>query len=95
MKGVQITRTVKINLNANDWDLYTSIWGADKVAKDLNETLELAVNAGDEKDEVRRRVLRMMDIWADYGTVDGEPAYVLERILNDVFGKDKKEEFDW
>lgn len=81
-----IRKTVSLEYDKDDWDLYDTIPGCDLVAKVLNGTFEQAVNAGLNRRETEKRMHEVMKQYREFGTYDTEPGYVLDRLLDKVFG---------
>ena len=78
----------RCNLSAEQWQLYTASMWCDAVANALNTTFERAVNNGAVERQVETAMLEVMEKYSEYGTMDSEPQYVLERMLAAVFGAD-------
>jgi hypothetical protein len=82
-----IKREVKLTHTAHDWALYANQLGAEDAASVLNWKFEEFVNSGMERDEVKRRMYSVMDIYEQLGAHNTEPQWILRDLLNRVFGK--------
>jgi predicted TIM-barrel enzyme len=87
MRNLSITRVVRISarMTAEDWQLYTSKPGADRVAHALNALLEFHVADGKTKDEIREVMLVVMRGLSDFGAYDTEPCAYLDQLLEEIF----------
>jgi uncharacterized Fe-S radical SAM superfamily protein PflX len=85
MRNLTVTKQIKVNFTAEQWDLYTHDRDCNNAANDLNLALELAFNEGLTKSEVYDRVCKVMRANASYGACDSEPLYFLEKALNELY----------
>ena len=76
--------SVHSQLSRKDWNLYSF---GDTCAKVLNDGLSSYVNDGNNKNEVREKMQKLMYAWKDSGAYDSEPLDVLEDILEYIYGK--------
>lgn len=93
MKLTLRTTVVGLDMDADDWGLFAfgeHLEGAEAAAKRLNAKFIELVNAGQDRDEVRRGMSALMNEPenVNVGAGDSEPYYELERLLNKVFGKE-------
>jgi len=88
MQNVIISKQATIRLTADQWDLYTNAQTREcAVAADaINFAIENAFNAGQSRDQVEWAAHQTMQQYADQGAYDSEPLYMLERLLNELFG---------
>lgn len=70
---------VRLNLTADDWQLYSDLAGRDKAAEGLNRGIERLLAAGNP--EAYETVLRQYGKW---GAMDSEGYYVVEQIYDRV-----------
>jgi hypothetical protein len=102
MKNLTIQRTFKITVGftADQWELYRDVEvaafgeaGAETyrqcAATALNVALSAAVNNGDSRSEVERKVYQVMRAYSQYGAQDTEPRYLLGQALNQIFGEEE------
>ena len=87
MRGVEVKKTVKVNLRKGDWQLFCDMPGAEGVAQRLNDVLETGFNAGKSRAEVEREMDRVMSNAAEWGAADSEPVNVLWYVLNYLYGR--------
>jgi hypothetical protein len=90
MNNVHIEKITQVNitLTADQWDLYTRSRDCSEAAEALNKTLEESINDGLSREEVVLMMDQVMVKYANYGAWDTEPRWVLEQILDEVFGKE-------
>jgi hypothetical protein len=88
MQNAIITKHATIRLTADQWDLHTNAQMREcAVAADaINLAIEDTFNAGQSRDQVEWAALQTMQQYADQGAYDHEPLYMLERLLNELFG---------
>ena len=88
MQNVIISKQATIRLTSDQWDLYTNSQLREcAVAADaINLAIENAFNAGQSRDQVEWAAHQTMQQYADQGAYDSEPLYMLERLLNELFG---------
>lgn len=87
MEKILIRKNVQLNYDAEDWDLYTETPNVDLAALGLNRTFEEAVNRGGSRGEVESAMHRRMMEFKHFGASDSEPYYVLDNLLDKVFGR--------
>lgn len=86
MNKLSIKKTINLNYNEDDWDLYCHIEGADIVASTLSEMFCMCVNDGAERAEVERQMHKTMNKYREWGAYDSEPIRVLDTLLDKVYG---------
>lgn len=86
---VKVKKTVSLSLTAEDWDLFSTKENVEAAANRLNVSLEHAVNSGMSQMEATRFMLREMEDLASYGAADTEPGYVLDDLLNIIYGDNR------
>lgn len=84
--SIDTRKTVKLKYTCEDWDLYDTKPGCDFVARVLNDVFEESVNTGLNRRETEKRMHEVMKQYREFGTYDTEPGYVLDRLLDKVFG---------
>ena len=87
---MKIETTYKVSspdYNPKKWELFDGNPNAIRVAMELNKTFMDAVNAGGDRNEVRRKVNVVMEKWSDVGADDSEPSWVLADLIVAVFGE--------
>lgn len=92
MRGIEIQRTIKVNITPEQWELYTDSFDAatmQTVAEQLNKSFEDAVNYGGSRSEVWQTVTATMNKLGQYGAADSEPYYVLENAMQTIFGENR------
>jgi len=82
-------QVVEVNLTADDWELFTSMDGADDVAEALNSSFKSLVNAGKSRDDVEVEMEKVMSEHSSFGAIDSEPLWMLRQLLTDVFGREE------
>lgn len=100
MNNLTIERVVKIKVGftADQWELYRDVevaaFGKDGAetyrqcaAGALNVALSAAVNNGDDRYEVERKVYQVMRDYRQYGATDTEPRALLAQALDQIFGE--------
>lgn len=78
-------QTVDPILTAEDWQLYTSMDGAEDVAVSLNTSLANAVNLNEGREYVETFMGVAMRRYDMFGAYDTEPRYVLQALLNVIY----------
>jgi len=79
---------VGMDLNAEDWNLYSNKPHAESVATNLNNTFIACVNQGLDKHQTRVKMNHIMGLNSKFGAADSEPIYVLGELINLVFAPD-------
>ena len=88
VKNLSITKIIKCNFSADQWELFTHSFDKDEIdliAIDLNRLLEHTVNIGSGKDKVYEHMHKLMSKYSKYGAYDSEPLRFLERVLREVY----------
>jgi hypothetical protein len=83
--NLRTKHTVMPVLTADDWQLYTSMDGAEEVAKSLNTSLAYAVNLNEGREYVETFMGVAMRRHDKFGAFDTEPRYVLQALLNVIY----------
>lgn len=86
MRNVAISIRLKINLTAQDWQLFTSKAGADKAAYAMNVQLEPVINEAKNFSEALTKGAGVLANFREFGSTDSEPYAVLEQLLELRFG---------
>lgn len=89
MKGIELIeskRKVRITLTADQWQLYSTMDGADKVADKLNKMLNLVSQSCYDVGVARDIMYHYMSEFDDFGARDTEPECVLCDALEELFG---------
>jgi DNA-binding FadR family transcriptional regulator len=73
--------------DAAGWSLYASMPGADRVAQALNDKLQSLLDEGLPRAKIDQAMSVCMREHADFGAYDSEPLYVLEHVLDGIFGR--------
>jgi hypothetical protein len=76
---------VGMDLNAEDWNLYSNKPHAESVATNLNNTFIACVNQGYDKHQTVVKMTHIMNINRSLGANDSEPRRVLDELLEAVF----------
>lgn len=76
-----------LRVSADEWELY-DLPGRDACAERLNNHFAKLVNAGNDRDSVRRDMEEFLDRSEnlELGAGDTEGRYMVERLLKKVFG---------
>lgn len=85
MRNLTVTKRIKVNFTAEQWDLYTHERDCTNAVRDLNFTLERYFNEGLPKSEVYDKVYEAMKRNSAYGACDSEPIYFLDRVLKELY----------
>ena len=88
MLNITITKTIRVDLTAEDWGLYTTAMDCLFVARELNYTLAGSLNGGMGRQETEAGMGEMMRRCARFGADDTEPREVLAQVLDAWFGSD-------
>lgn len=86
MKNVIIKRTIKLQLTAEQWQLYTSSMDCRMAARTINSKVARIINAASDKDQAYRNACEVLNLYSDFGASDSEPRYVLRKVLAEFFG---------
>lgn len=85
MQGLKFKTTVKVDLSADDWQLFDQK-GRVSAAKHLNKALEAAVNMeGSTPNSVWRAMNTAMSEFSHLGATDSEACRVVDHVLNKAF----------
>lgn len=87
MKNVIITKHIRLNLTAEDWDLYTEMAGVHAVAVQMNEAISDIFNSNDAPTAFAKAKI-ILEQCREFGAADTEP-YMVLRELHDLFFKDE------
>jgi hypothetical protein len=85
---VIVKRQVSLNLEALDWDLYSTIDGTKGVAESLNKQVSIAINESPDRETAFKLSLEVLEHHKKYGAADSEGIAVLNKILDIVYGID-------
>lgn len=75
----------RLDLTAEDWDLFSDNPHAEAVAENLNNTFMACVNQGYNKHQTIVKMTHIMNINRKLGANDTEPRRVLDELLEAVF----------
>ena len=75
-----------VNLSASEWHLFTEIPGVEKVATDLNNTLNICFVCGYDYDKTVEEMSLVMGEHCEFGAFDTEPRTVLWELLENHYG---------
>lgn len=80
-------RVTRIDLNADDWELFDDAGGddAERAAFVLNIMFEDCVNKGLTREQTRDEMEKLMRRYAEYGATDTEPSNVLSILLDKCY----------
>ena len=92
MRNLQVDKSVKLTLTADDWQLYEKP-GVDDVAKKLNKEIGEVINNGLQKG-LKRTVItnqyaKVLRQFSEFGASDSEGFGVVERILDKVMPEEE------
>lgn len=91
MMNLEVTRKIKCDFTAEQWQLYTNSFPyseTNRVAKDLNESLEVLYNDGrNQKAFVLMTMMNELKRFRKYGAADSEAMWFLERVVNQLYGE--------
>lgn len=82
-----VVQHIDIKLNAEDWQLYSDMSGAALCAYRLNQSLMSVIKKGFDRAAVEKYMDTIMVKNSNWGADDTEPHYVLNKILDKVYGK--------
>ena len=85
MRNLTVTKQIKVNFTAEQWDLYTHAKDCTVAASELNRALESSFNRGATRTEVYNDVYEVMKRNSSYGAGDSEPIYFVEDVLNELY----------
>ncbi len=86
MANVEIkVKEVKVNMSADQWELYTSMRGANIIAANLNRKFERCVRNGLSAEETYNVMSKMMSKYGKFGASDSEPRYHLDCLIRKVW----------
>lgn len=86
MRRLTTRTTATVDFDADRWELFDEP-GRDEAARDLNQTLQGAVNAdGATADSVRAAMRPVCDKHGHLGADDGEADRLIEHVIDKVFG---------
>jgi len=82
----------RINMTANDWELYTASFDADdiaNVANKINEQLEVTLSCGvTDAADFEDKGYKILAKFRKFGADDTEPRYHLRNLCRKLFGED-------
>ena len=85
MKNVDVTRTFRVALTADQWALY-DIEGRDVAARALNQFAEYALNTCTTKGDAAEVIALAQDKYSSFGAADTEGMYdVMDELLAVAF----------
>lgn len=87
MKNVTISKHISLDLSPTDWELYTNMKGINGASKFLNLNIADCINHAKSREEAWTSSMHFLDRMSDYGAMDTEPRYVLQKIINLFFGE--------
>lgn len=88
MKGVSIVRIIKLDLTADDWQLY-SVFGRDYVAREMNQKIQHILNDNNlpgQRTYAEQLCFGVLRDWIKYGANDTEGRSVLQSIIFKFYG---------
>lgn len=87
MQGLTIRKQITATFTADQWGLYTVSYLPECIdaAKELNLSLELAVNSGGTRWDAFKQVNIVMQRFSDLGATDTEPREFLYHVLDQIF----------
>lgn len=87
MHGLTIKKQITANFSAEQWSLYTSSYLPECIdaAKELNKSLEDAVNSGSDRWGTFKQVSLVMKRFENLGATDTEPREFLYDVLDQIF----------
>ena len=88
MENIQIRRVIEVDaeFTAEQWGLYTTMPGAEYVARDLNHGLGISVKAHGTREGARAAIYLRMHQHREFGALDSEPCAFLEQVLDYIWG---------
>lgn len=88
--NISFTRkvTATVNLDAQEWQLYSSMDGVDKVAEALNRGIETAIGNSSTWGEAHKQFCKVLNAYSEYGAIDTEPRAVADYIISKAFGEE-------
>lgn len=85
LKGT--TLKVPSQLTSKEWQLYSSMEGHGKAARELNKALSQAMRAKTHA-EASKIIWAALTKHRNFGATDSEPVYVADTYLNHKFGEE-------
>ena len=85
--GIEIKKTVNINLSADEWELYTASMDCTEAAAELNKAMTEAINSSETADEAYKKLKGTFSKLGKFGASDSEPLYHMNDILHKVYGE--------
>ena len=84
---LEIRRTIKLSLTAEDWEIYRDpeVGDFERAAKMMNIRLAIIINNSSSCSEARRECGELLHSYREFGATDSEPRRVLEQILDQFF----------
>lgn len=85
---IKVRRTVQLSLSAEDWQLFTNSMDCRDAALGINTGVALAINGAETRREAEKGAFAVLSNYADFGAADSEPLWILEAVLDHVFGEE-------
>lgn len=80
--------TATVNLDAQEWQLYSSMDGADEAAVVLNRAIEAAIANATSPYDAFRQFCLVANKLQNFGAIDTEPRAVADYIISKAFGEE-------
>lgn len=87
MRGLTMTKQIELTMTADDWDLY-DMPESKKAAEAINYVIMREFNAGEHRESVRFKAEVVMARYRECGASDTEPRYILDGLLDKLYGKE-------
>ncbi len=88
MKIERVAKVTKVDVSADEWQLYTRSMDCKQVARSLNRQFKYFCNVkGSTPEYVLEQMNKIRDQFSEFGAADTEPRYVLQDLINQVFGR--------
>jgi hypothetical protein len=85
MMTLTITRTARVQLSADEWQLYSSQPDCDLAATALNHAAEVAIGSSDSIDEAMNKWMPYARAHREFGATDSEPYWVAIDLFRRAF----------
>ena len=82
--GVTVTKTISINMTAEQWELYAMT--PPSAVRAMNKLVSDAINGASDKFQALREVEKILSAHSHYGAADTEPEYRAAKIVTRFFG---------
>lgn len=83
------SKEVAVKMTADEWELYTSMRGANIIAANLNRKFEACVRKGLTASQTYDEMSKLMLEYGKYGASDSEPRYHLDCLIRKVYPEAK------